>query len=123
MAQTADLSGKKILVVEDEYYLAADIARALRAAGAEVLGPYPDAETALDVLTEEKPSGVLLDINLGDGADFRVAAALAKRQIPFVFTTGYDPEVVPAEFSSIKCLQKPLRLEEIFHAFVGNLTA
>ena len=123
MTRTADLSGKKILVVEDEYYLATDIARALTAAGAKVLGPCPDAESALDVLSDEAPSGVLLDINLGDGADFRVAAALAKRQIPFIFATGYDPEVIPAEFSSIKCLHKPLRLNDIVQALGGGLPA
>lgn len=78
MTEPAGLSGKKILVVEDEYCLAIDIARTLTAAGAKVLGPIPDAEAALNALAEEIPTAVLLDINLGDGADFRVAAALAK---------------------------------------------
>lgn len=123
MTLTANLSGKKILVVEDEYFLAPDIARVLAAAGAKIRGPCPDVDAALDVLAEETPSAVLLDINLGDGADFRVASALAKRKIPFVFATGYDPEAIPEEFVSIKCLQKPLRLNEIIQAFGGDLSA
>jgi len=82
MTETTDLSGKKILVVEDEYYLATDIARALKAAGAKILRPSPDADAALDVLAEETPSVVLLDINLSDRADFRVAAELVKRRSP-----------------------------------------
>lgn len=123
MTEPAGLSGKKILVVEDEYCLAIDIARTLTAAGAKVLGPIPDAEAALNALAEEIPTAVLLDINLGDGADFRVAAALAKLKIPFVFATGYDSDVIPAEFSTIPCLQKPLCLNEIIQTFGGDLSA
>ncbi len=40
MADGPDLGGKTVLVIEDEYYLATDVARALQGAGAEVLGPY-----------------------------------------------------------------------------------
>jgi hypothetical protein len=39
MTNEADLRGHRILVVEDDYYLATDAARALRGAGAEVIGP------------------------------------------------------------------------------------
>jgi len=58
----------------------------------------------LDFLAEETPSEVPLDINLGEGADFRVAAVLSKRKISFVFAAGYDRETIPAESSSITCL-------------------
>ncbi|MBV9461770.1 MAG: response regulator, partial [Bradyrhizobium sp.] len=34
------LSGRRVLVIEDEYFLADDIMRALTALGARVIGPY-----------------------------------------------------------------------------------
>ena len=36
--------------------------------------------------------------------------------IPFVFTTGYDLEVIPAEFDGVERLQKPIQLRQIVAA-------
>ena len=117
MSEIDGLQGKSILVVEDEYFLAADTARSLEDAGAHVLGPCADKDEALRILAEDPPSAALLDINLGDGADFAVAEALATRGIPFVFMTGYDLELIPPQFATIPRLQKPTRLRQIVDAF------
>ena len=45
--ERGSLSGRRVLVVEDEYYLADDIGRALRSAGADVAGPVGEVEDAL----------------------------------------------------------------------------
>jgi PAS domain S-box-containing protein len=116
MAGEADLSGHRILVVEDDYYLATDTARALRGAGAEVLGPCPTEDRAHDELDDQRPDAAVLDINLGAGPSFKLAAMLKDQGIPFVFTTGYDFETIPAEFDGIERLQKPLQLRQIVSA-------
>lgn len=67
MTGEADLSGHRILVVEDDYYLATDTARALQGAGAEVIGPCPSEEAARDALEEGAPAAALVDINLARG--------------------------------------------------------
>ena len=41
------LSGRRVLFVEDEYFLADALDAALREAGATVLGPVPSVEAAL----------------------------------------------------------------------------
>ncbi len=120
MSGAADLSGHVILVVEDDFYLASDAARALRGAGAKVLGPCPDEESALEELSKGKATAVLLDINLGHGANFTIAAAVQQAGIPFVFITGYDEYVFPAQFAGVPRLQKPVQLWQIVDAF-GNL--
>lgn len=117
MSGQADLSGHRILVVEDDYYLATDTARAVRGAGAEVLGPCPNEDRARDEIEEVTPTGVILDINTGAGASFTLANELRQRGVPFIFVTGYDMAVIPAEFDGVERLQKPVDVRQI----VGTL--
>lgn len=117
-----DLSGRRVLVVEDDFYLATDTARALQGAGADVLGPCASEEDARAELDEQRPDVAVVDINLGSGPSFKLAEALKDRGIPFVFTTGYDAEVIPVEFEGVERLGKPLQLRQIVAA-VAKLTA
>jgi len=108
MTNAPDLSGRRVLVVEDDYYLASDAAAALRGAGAEVLGPCPDAQTTFDLLERTAPTHAVLDLNLGGGGPkFDLARTLQARGVPIIFLTGYDPEVIPAEMTEVVRLQKP----------------
>ncbi|MDP9840409.1 PAS domain S-box-containing protein [Neorhizobium huautlense] len=117
MTDAPDLSGRSILIVEDDYYMASDFASVLRSAGAEVLGPCPSEEAALSVLEHTTPTGALLDLNLGGGGPrFEIARILEGRGIPFMFITGYDPDVIPTEMETIARLQKPVPLRAIVEA-------
>jgi DNA-binding response OmpR family regulator len=107
MGSEADLSGCRILVVEDDFHLAADIEHALRAAKAEVLGPVSQEDQALALLDGEAPTCALVDINLGRGVQFRVADALKARGVPFMLVTGYDDVMIPERFNDIGRLRKP----------------
>ena len=80
MSGAPDLTGRKILVVEDDYFLANDTAAALRGAGAVVLGPCPTEERAHDLLEDEMPTHAVLDLNLGGGGPrFEIAHLLKQR--------------------------------------------
>src|SRR6516165_7818743 len=103
----SQLAHKRVLVVEDDYLVAMDIVRALERAGAEVIGPAPAIEAALDVLEQTVPDGAILDINLGGEMAFPVADALLARGVPFVFATGYDAQVIPQRFTHVKRCEKP----------------
>ncbi|WP_283207462.1 HWE histidine kinase domain-containing protein, partial [Methylobacterium oxalidis] len=122
MTGEADLIGLRVLVVEDDYYLATDAARALEGAGAEVLGPCPNEAAARDELEKQRPDAAVVDINLGSGPSFKLAGILKGQGIPFVFTTGYDPEAIPAEFDGVGRLQKPIELRQIVSAVSKLLT-
>jgi DNA-binding response OmpR family regulator len=102
------LAGLSVLVVEDAYYLADDAREALAAAGARVLGPFPDAEGALASLERERADCALVDVNLGRGPSFAPARALAERGVPVIFVTGYDEGVIPEALREHPCLQKPI---------------
>lgn len=117
MTGVANLSGKTILVVEDDYYVASDTASALRSAGAMVLGPCGTEEDAVHLLQEETPTAVVLDLNLGGGGPkFEIARQLIGRGIPFLFLTGHDPEVIPDELADVQRLQKPIALRDVVEA-------
>ncbi|AWN51069.1 PAS domain-containing protein [Methylobacterium sp. 17Sr1-1] len=116
MTGEADLSGLRVLVIEDDYYLATDAARGLRGAGAEVLGPSSTGEDVRAELTQQRPDAAVIDINLGDGPSFALAETLKDQGIPFVFITGYNQEIIPAKFNDIERLEKPVQLRQIVDA-------
>lgn len=112
-----NLSGQRILVLEDSYYLASDLAHALRAAEATVMGPFPSEETALAALAAETPACAILDINLGAGPSFVVAEALAASGVPFLFVSGHGDAVIPPAFAGVERFWKPVDLR----AVIGRL--
>lgn len=114
MTGAPDLTGRKVLVVEDDYYLARDTAAALAGAGAAVLGPCSNERATLALLEDQTPTHAILDLNLGGGGpNFGIANELQRRGVPFVFLTGYDPDVIPDELASVPRLQKPVQFRAI----------
>lgn len=117
MLDAPDLTGRKVLVVEDDCYVASDTAAALRGAGAEVLGPCSSEEATLDLLESQTPTHAMLDLNLGGGGPkFEIARLLKASGVPFVFITGYDPEKIPPEFEEVPRLQKPVPFRQMVEA-------
>jgi DNA-binding NarL/FixJ family response regulator len=68
MPATPD-SPPRILVVEDDYFVALDLEGGLREAGMQVLGPVPTAEEALALAKAERPVLALMDIRLAGAKD------------------------------------------------------
>jgi DNA-binding response OmpR family regulator len=110
------LAGLRVLVVEDDYFIADEICTTLRNGGAEVLGPAPDIEHGLDVVKNEQLDCAVLDINLHGALAFDLADELRKRGTPSIFATGYDQSVLPGEFSNSVRLEKPVNLTELLRA-------
>src|SRR5215831_2568129 len=81
----APLAGYRVLVIEDEYFLADDIARALEALGAVIAGPVGVVADALDLLRGgETLHGAVVDINLWSEMSFAVVRLLRARGLPLV---------------------------------------
>jgi len=78
----------KVLVVEDEFFIADELRRKLTAAGLQVLGPVSSNERALDLLEQDRPDVAVLDVHLGEARVTSVAAKLRQLNIPFVLATA-----------------------------------
>ena len=103
------LIGRRVLIIEDEYYLADDIVRALTALGARIVGPYGDLDEATDVVDRDVAiDAAIVDINLRNEMVFPLARVLRSRKVPIVFTTGYDKSSIEPEFHDVRILDKPL---------------
>lgn len=115
------LADCRILVVEDEFLLADDLQDELERAGAIVVGPMPDLVGTLTLLAGNvQLDGAVLDINLGGETSYPAADELLRRQVPFLFTTGYDRLAIPERYQHIVRCQKPIRLAVIRDA-IGRI--
>jgi DNA-binding response OmpR family regulator len=110
------LRGLCVLVVEDDYFLAIELCSALRAAGAEILGPARDVATGLAAINGERIDCGVLDINLRGRMGFQIATELRSRGIPTIFTTGYDASMIPPELADVVRLEKPVDLRALCRA-------
>lgn len=102
------LAGASILLVEDDYFVAAEAEAQLRDGGADVLGPSGSVAFARALLEGcPSPSAALLDIRLDDETVFPLAEALADRGVPYVFMTGYGADEIPASERERPVFHKP----------------
>ena len=110
------LEGLRVLVVEDDYFIALEMCGALRAAGADVVGPARDVETGLSAIRGERIDCGVLDINLRGRLAFELATELRSREIPAIFATGYDASMIPAELADAVRLEKPIDMAALCRA-------
>lgn len=110
------LNGLRILVVEDDYYLATDAKTTIQEAGGKVVGPFATVGEARAAFDADGADLAVVDINLGDGPAFDFARHLHSAKLPFLFATGYDQAVVPDDLKTIVRLEKPFRPAELVSA-------
>lgn len=101
----------RIMIVEDEYYLAADLADSLRSAGIEVAGPVGTVAEAERLLNVGDVDRAILDVNLRGDMSFPIADRLDAAGVPYVIATGYSGESLPERFRDKPRLEKPYRPE------------
>jgi DNA-binding NtrC family response regulator len=113
-----------VLIVEDELMIAEVWEMALADAGCEIVGPFPRVGAALHAIAQDtRIDAALLDVHLHGKTVLPVAVALAKRDIPFVFMTGFGPPGVPAQYRDRPVLTKPCPLPILLGTFAELVEA
>ena len=114
------LTGRCVLLVEDDYFIAVDMACQLDASGAEVIGPVASVDAAIELIEQtERIDGAVVDINLQGVMAWPIADALLRRGVRFVFVTGYDSASIPARYAEIVRCEKPATLDKVAKALFG----
>lgn len=105
--QRFPLRGARVLVIEDEYYIADDLRRVLDGAGALVVGPMSTLSKAHQALDEGEFDCAVIDLNLHGQSAVPIADRLVEQKKSFAIATGYDSEVVPERLKGIPRIEKP----------------
>jgi CheY-like chemotaxis protein len=120
---SSPLRDRRILVVEDEYLIAMSLQDALETAGSIVVGPAPSVDKALQTIDSESHiDAAVLDVNLGGALSYGVADKLIARKIPFIFTSGYEDNVLRSRYSGVKNCPKPYLFQAIEEALVKAMS-
>ncbi|MBG6120249.1 MULTISPECIES: response regulator [unclassified Sphingobium] len=111
-----ELAGLKVLIVEDESMVAMLIEDMFEDLGCEILASAGSVADALRLLPDIRPDFALLDVNLAGERVLPVAAALAERNVPFAFATGYGGDGLPEGFEDKPFIGKPFQLQQLADA-------
>jgi len=113
---------RRILVVEDEMLIGMLLEDMLVDMGHQVAAVVPRLKEALAAVERETFDLAILDVHLHGESAFPIADALAGKNIPFVFATGYGERGLPEIYRSRPVLQKPFAkddLERLLNALIA----
>jgi DNA-binding NtrC family response regulator len=107
-AESSELRGLDILLVEDSWHIGSAMKNLLRLMGANVAGPAATAAEAARLLSEHTPDVAIVDISLrgGERADALIDR-LHDQGIPVVVISGYA-ELPEVSGKAVAVLQKPV---------------
>lgn len=124
-AQAPDdpLSGRRILIVEDDPYITLALEDTLTDFGMIVVGAARTLGDALRLAQTASFDLALLDVNIGHDKIDPVADVIHARGIPFIFTTGCGRAGLPEAYLAQAIIEKPFYVEEILRALRDELSA
>jgi len=105
---TQPLTGRRVLIVEDESLVAMLLETILEDMECIPVGPASNIDDG-EVLARDTANldAALLDVNVAGRQVFPVAEILKARGVPFVFSTGYGEGGLPEEWRGQATIQKP----------------
>ena len=124
MARTKEsaLKGAKVLILEDEYFLADDLARALRDAGAQPVGPVNSVQQAEDLVARETPDAAILDLNLRGEMASGFVERLAASNVRCLIVSGYASDSFPDIGSGVPRMEKPVSPASVMASLAAELS-
>ena len=115
------MTGARVLVVEDEFYIADELVRALRNSGAEPIGPVSNLQDARRVISEKRPDAAILDLNLRGEIASTLAKELEADGVPCLIVSGYGDDSMPEAVSGVPRLEKPISSASVISSLEAQL--
>lgn len=112
MSSSKPLAGLRVLIVEDEYLIAYQLAGAMEELGAEVADMAGSLQDAMEA-ADRPIDGALVDVHLNGEMSFPLIDKLNDSGVPFILMTGYDPSALPAPLISHPRVTKPFEPSQL----------
>ena len=112
------LTGRRVLIVEDEVLIALMLQSMLEELGYQIVGRARTVAAALAIVEADTQDidAATLDVNLDGEHSSAIADALEAHGIPFIITTGYDDPKILARFHGRPVVHKPIVPGQLEHA-------
>jgi CheY-like chemotaxis protein len=117
------LSGRRILVVEDEMLVLMMIEDMLADHSCEQVTVAATTQQALALIGAQDFDAAMLDMNLGGAMTYSVADALGVRGVPFAFSTGYSGHEIRDGYRDRPVLKKPFEDRDLLKILLRMLSA
>ena len=114
-----DLTGRRILLVEDSPVIAPFTADMLNDLGCDVVGPAPNMAAARELVDGGEFDAALVDVHIRGERVFPLCEMLEAKNLPFVFTSGYADWQMPEKWRERPRLQKPYTVGQIEEALAA----
>lgn len=111
------LTDRRVLIAEDEPFIALDLARSVEAAHGEVVGPFATVKEGMVYLAQNDAHAAILDVQLADRDVSPLAIELLNRGRAVVFHTSQAiPDEVVKRHGMLPMCRKPMPAEHVvFH--------
>jgi AmiR/NasT family two-component response regulator len=113
---THTLAGHRVLVIEDEYLIAMEIAEVLENAGAQIVGPAASLTRAAKLIRQNGFDMAVVDVKLRDGEAYQLVEALQAAGVPLVFLTGLEQAQISEAYRTLPHVIKPFGHRQLVSA-------
>ena len=120
------MSGKRILIIEDEQIVAQDLQNLLRRLGYQPVGSTNNGPDAIRLAAETQPDLILMDVKLDgtmDGVEASIEIA-KERAVPIVYLTAYSNSFISHPSNMVYpflCVAKPFSAASVGAAIESAL--
>jgi CheY-like chemotaxis protein len=109
------LRGARVLIAEDDFFIAQYLGEIVQDAGGMVIGPASDVSNACTLAAAALPDCAVLDMQLRGSDASPVVAFLDGAGIPFVIVAGYQRDGLPSHLGWVPYLSKPFSRAELLN--------
>ena len=116
------LNQVSVLIVEDEPFIALDLAMAVEEARGRVIGPAGSVREALMLIEQHLVQAAILDVNLSDRDVTPIADLLIEGGVPVIFYSGLDlPMALRERYPSAWFYKKPTPAVQLLNRLVASM--